>query len=1003
MGSLKFFKQKIESILSLGLLVGLIYLLINIIHLAWYIASPEGFWGFSYFFEILRTLLFIIPLLIILFLFIFLIFSYVSSVLKYGFRLKDFIKGTGICLLIIISIAFNEYYANSASLWFTQKMSDKYSYLEQSEKFIRNRQFKKALEYSQNAYEKYSCPKLPSHFFILSRLYSKTTANKNMNLTNRYASIVSLASCKEITSKNINEAEQLYKEALSLTESEDFFSNRKEYQILPLAALAYIKQYKRDYYESEKIFYRLEQISKNLSKKDLKFKIQGLLVFVNSSMRAGDLLKVESILNNILELYTTNELKEDTNFKSCLILKIQVDLNLNKFNSAKKNYKKLSELEISEKSALYPNYLSTKAKLYTQANFRGLVSSELEADSFLNSILKKFVSNRKVNLLEEAEKLYIKKIEIIKDSQGEESLAFFEAIKELANFLRENGSYAEAAKFYYDLRNHLNYKDEKFKDFYKDLLIDIISVDNNVNLHIVKEAEALVFEEVYSKLPFLTEREKETYISKIENQINIINNYYLVNETKKSTVDLYNNTLKFKEIALNSNRNIRNFLKKLPDSIIINYRKLISSVRNSSIDNTSYLREKEILNTLSIEENFSDYLSRNVDYRLVQNCLEDDEYALEIVNTPFINGDKLSFKYYALIIDNTLDTPIKVELFNKQDLDSILNIEGDAKSRYNILYDVNLDESELRNLIWKPIENIIKPASKVYISMSGDLNKIALPSLFVKLSSEIHLISSTKNIVDLDNGFYNHSKQNIAFGGANFKTISNSIDNRSLSSIKNNIIENLENGFYGELPYTIKEVESIKLVISQEEENCKVFKGNEASEANFRKIDGQNYGFVHIATHGFYFTQDELYSTRKKNVFKFSTDDSMGRSGILLTKSSNLDPSYENDGIVTAREISAMNLSNIDLLVLSACETGVGDYNGSEGIFGLQRALKLSGVKKQIVSLWQVPDKETSELFKLFYQFYVKGYSAYHSLKKAQLIMSSKYGSFYWAGFILIE
>src|SRR5690606_10839997 len=172
-----------------------------------------------------------------------------------------------------------------------------------------------------DAYDKYNKASLPSSFFIFSRLYSKTTIAKDINLTNKYASIVSLANCKEIISRDLNEAEQLYNEAISLTESEAFFSNKKEYQILPLAALAYLKQNKGDYDESEKIFYRLEQISNNLSKKDLEFKIQGLLVFIGSSMRSGDFMKVESILDYILELYIINELKKGTNYKSYLILK----------------------------------------------------------------------------------------------------------------------------------------------------------------------------------------------------------------------------------------------------------------------------------------------------------------------------------------------------------------------------------------------------------------------------------------------------------------------------------------------------------------------------------------------------------------------------------------------------------------------------------------------------------------------------------------------------------
>jgi CHAT domain-containing protein len=81
----------------------------------------------------------------------------------------------------------------------------------------------------------------------------------------------------------------------------------------------------------------------------------------------------------------------------------------------------------------------------------------------------------------------------------------------------------------------------------------------------------------------------------------------------------------------------------------------------------------------------------------------------------------------------------------------------------------------------------------------------------------------------------------------------------------------------------------------------------------------------------------------------------------------------KEDGIVTAYEISNLDLSNTGLVVLSACETALGDIKGTEGVFGLQRAFKLSGVQNMILSLWQVPDKETAELMNLLYTNKLKG------------------------------
>ncbi|HRF17628.1 MAG TPA: CHAT domain-containing protein, partial [Chitinophagaceae bacterium] len=109
------------------------------------------------------------------------------------------------------------------------------------------------------------------------------------------------------------------------------------------------------------------------------------------------------------------------------------------------------------------------------------------------------------------------------------------------------------------------------------------------------------------------------------------------------------------------------------------------------------------------------------------------------------------------------------------------------------------------------------------------------------------------------------------------------------------------------------------------------------------------------------------------------------------------------DGIATAYEISQLNLSNTELVVLSACETALGDVKGSEGVFGLQRAFKMAGVKKMIVSLWQVPDKETAELMTSFYNYWLKGKTIEQAFAQAQSDMRKKYSPYYWAAFVLVE
>jgi len=111
------------------------------------------------------------------------------------------------------------------------------------------------------------------------------------------------------------------------------------------------------------------------------------------------------------------------------------------------------------------------------------------------------------------------------------------------------------------------------------------------------------------------------------------------------------------------------------------------------------------------------------------------------------------------------------------------------------------------------------------------------------------------------------------------------------------------------------------------------------------------------------------------------------------------------DGILTASEISLMNLANTELVVLSACETGLGDIVGNEGVYGLQRAFKIAGAKYLIMSLWQVPDFQTQELMTTFYGKWLQDkMSIPDAFRATQQEMREKYQSpWFWAGFVLVE
>ena len=113
---------------------------------------------------------------------------------------------------------------------------------------------------------------------------------------------------------------------------------------------------------------------------------------------------------------------------------------------------------------------------------------------------------------------------------------------------------------------------------------------------------------------------------------------------------------------------------------------------------------------------------------------------------------------------------------------------------------------------------------------------------------------------------------------------------------------------------------------------------------------------------------------------------------------------YADDGILRSAEIATLNLADCSLVVLSACETGLGYSNSSEGVYGLQRAFKLAGAKQILMSLWAVDDRATDMLMTGFYQGLLRGEDADEALQKSKAHLRKMYPSPEdWGAFVLLH
>jgi CHAT domain-containing protein len=180
----------------------------------------------------------------------------------------------------------------------------------------------------------------------------------------------------------------------------------------------------------------------------------------------------------------------------------------------------------------------------------------------------------------------------------------------------------------------------------------------------------------------------------------------------------------------------------------------------------------------------------------------------------------------------------------------------------------------------------------------------------------------------------------------------------------------------------------------------------EALEGHLKSVSSPH--IMHIATHGF-FLKDQDISVNKEGVgFRMQGENGMQRlsgvgienpmlrSGLVLAgvntwmKNGELPPEAE-DGILTAEDVTALDLTNTNLVVLSACETGLGDVKVGEGVFGLRRAFAIAGAKTLVMSLWKVKDICTQELMEDFYRRILAGTPKAEALREAQIKLREKY------------
>ncbi len=511
----------------------------------------------------------------------------------------------------------------------------------------------------------------------------------------------------------------------------------------------------------------------------------------------------------------------------------------------------------------------------------------------------------------------------------------------------------------------------------------------------------------------MTEREKELFYQDVREDIERYNFVVIRLLDKKPELinELLNNQIQTKAILFSSGEKLQKSISKSGNhELMATYiqwkdlkTKLASYYQVGKTRLEEYKINLEVLedsvetmekNIMLSSQQFSSYIrNEKVTWKDVQRNLKPDESVIEIIRIrDFVSGtrgdahvfgfsDALS---YLVIILKPNSTIPEYEL-----IENGVQLEQQLYAAYKNALQFQFEESASYKLVWERIDKHLNGTKKLYMSPDGIFFKIN-PNTF-KLPDDTYLIdkyyvSFITNCEDVLKGGAKTATNNaVFFGNPNFGT----------ASQKSYALD--------QLPGSETEINIAAQDLSAKKWKTTLFKGDNATEANIKEINSPK--ILHIATHG-YFSDKNSALQRVLN-----TNNPLFKSGLFLQGAATSLSAYASgsnqvnfsDGILSSYEAMNLNLDGTELVILSACETGLGDVENGEGVYGLQRAFLVAGTKYLITSLVKVDDKATQELMNAFYENYLKNDNITESLYQAQVTLRKNYPNpLIWGSFILV-
>ncbi len=690
--------------------------------------------------------------------------------------------------------------------------------------------------------------------------------------------------------------------------------------------------------------------------------------------------------------------------------------------------------------------------LYTEAkdvNEKSVGKNHLQYINSCNSLGLLFVE---LNEYEKAESLLLEVKQLSEKVLGKKHLNYAENCSFLGGLYKMTGQYEKSVAFYMEARNIV---EEIFGKEAPEYMINSTSLGNVYRvlnrLELANSYYGQAFESHRARVKeifkFTNEDEQFSYLEKNTNLKKYILSASLSTNSLNNQDLLYDISLANRNLILSSSQQLRKIIFNAGDTAMLNkYTQWIELREQISFWSTRPLTERPgYLATLEEKSNllekeltrfssaFKQGALSELNWKKVQDALKTDEAAIEFSSFQYYNGNNWtdSTYYVALVLRKDNSGPRLIKLFEERELSDLLKVyKGTSAGQYqaNYLYvKRNKGYKDLYDLIWKPIETKLQGIKTVYFAPAGNLYKISFGALPVNdkevLGDKYRFVqlNTTASVIDQARTVIASSENVVLYGGIQYDIDSTNMKLAAMHSTNKYVaVRSFPDEFsrdgvpeFKYLNGAEKEISGISKLAGQMNYDVKVSEGKNATEESFKTLTGTGSpSVIHIATHGFFFpdprTNKKIDKPNRGDVFRQS-DNPLIRSGLALAGANNAwkgkPVAGVEDGILTAYEVSNMYLPNTKLAVLSACETGLGDIQGSEGVYGLQRAFKMAGVENLVMSLWKVPDGETAEFMQQFYKNLFAGQTIQDAFYKAQTTMKSKYRKepFKWAAWVLIR